>query len=161
MTNFTQANTINHIMTKDYFLGTFAAPAKKTSVECKNLNDFEELVINRIDVKDPALAGAVMITPMQGMYKGQAEDSYMISFNAPLTMAKSLLLLEIMTELFKDLGQESFIFRQGLNQSHNLFDAFTGKVLMVGSDITLTDNVEAYSVINKIPFTMQLENFEV
>lgn len=157
MTNFTQVNTINHIMTKDYFLGTFENPAHKVNVECKNLNDFEALIITRIDVIDSKLAESVMVTPMQGMYKGQPENSFMISFNCPLNMAKSLILLDIMTELFKDLGQESFIFRQGLNKTHNLFDTQTGKVLMLGSEIVFTDNAEAYSVINKIPFTMQLE----
>lgn len=157
LNNAAQRQVIDKIICGGYFLGTYHNPLHKQDVTPLNDASFDEMILTRLDAAHPKYADVVVITPMRGYYLGIPELSYMISFNAIFTAAQYMELTDIMTSLFKDLGQDSFIFRH-TNQTHCLINAQTGKADMVGQEIEFKENALCYSIINDIPFTMELKN---
>lgn len=156
-----QNMVINRIMCGGYFLGTYHNPMRKVTHDVKTDDEFINLILTRLDAANPELADICIITPCIGVYYGTKEPSFMISFDTVLSLSKSLQVLEIMTELFKDLGQESVLYRQN-DGAHHLYSCETGKCLMFGQEIEFkefnADFQGSYTDLNGIKFTMELHD---
>lgn len=157
-----QNQTTNLVLHGAYFLGTYHNPYHKRQVRVTDDNDFESLLLTRLEASSPELANDLLLTPCKGMYKGLAEPSFMMTFSN-MTLSKSMTLLDIMTELFKDLGRESFILKDADNNL--MIDCATGKVLNYGAGVKIgtynQDYDGFYTDVNGVKFTLNFKQFGV
>lgn len=143
-----------------YFLGTYHNPMAKQSIVCQTDEQFENLLLTRLECSSPNLANDLLLTPCKGMYKGSQEHSFMMTFS-DMTLSKSLDLLNIMTELFKDLGQESFILKDADNNL--MIDCATGKLLNYGAGVKISEYNQDYdgfyTEVNGVKFSLNFKAF--
>lgn len=150
--------TIESLTKNNYFLLTYENPKFKPKVVVKNRFEFEEILYYRLQSAKQVFADSVIITPCLGQYGGVVENSFSVSFNHALSLVDKLMIIDIIENLSKDLGQESFIFR---NESNNqvMFNAQNGSVMATGTDFSLLneDTVNNFSIINGVKFSLNFE----